>query len=230
MRCAALFSGGKDSAYAVYIAQQWGWDISQLITLIPEKEESYMFHVPNIELCPILAEAIGIPIKTVTTHGREEEELDDLKTALEDLESMGCEALITGAIASDYQTTRINRVCHDLGIKVFSPLWRKSQSMLLRDMLSSGFKIMVVGVYAEGLGEEWLGRILDEDALAELEKVSDRYKINVAGEGGEFESLTLDGPIFERPVILEESRKEWHGTSGVLKVDKAILGERNRKV
>ena len=227
MKVAALFSGGKDSAYAIYIAQQWGWEVDHLITIIPEKGESYMFHVPNISLTDQLSECLGIPLSKAMTGGEEEVELNDLK---ELLASMDISGLITGAIASDYQTSRINRVCHDLGIKVFSPLWRKSQSMLLRDMLNSGFKIMIIGVYAEGLGEDWLGRILDDGALDELEEISARYKINVAGEGGEFESLTLDGPIFERPVILEKSRKEWDGTRGILRVEKAVLGPQNRKV
>lgn len=223
MKCAALFSGGKDSTYAIYIAQQWGWEVCQLITLIPEKGESWMFHVPNIDLCPTLAEAMEIPLKTVTTTGEEEKELADLRIALGGLRESGCDCLITGAIASDYQQARINRVCHDQGIKVFNPLWRKSQSMLLRDMIQAGFRIILVGVYAEGLGEDWLGRELDDAALGELEGVSARNRINVAGEGGEFETLVVDGPNFTRPVALKKTSKSWDGARGVLAVENAIL-------
>lgn len=218
MKVAALFSGGKDSAYAIHIASQWGWTITDLISIIPTEGESYMFHIPNIGLTDRLAECIGIPLSTAETRGVEEEELEDLK---ELLAGMDIDALITGAIASDYQTSRINRICHDLGIRVFSPLWRKDQGILLKDMLDAGFRIMIVGVYADGLGKDWLGRILDYDALAELERISARNRINVSGEGGEFETLAVDGPIFSRPLEIRGSEIFWEGASGHLKITDA---------
>ncbi len=223
MKVAALFSGGKDSAYAIYIAQQWGWEVDNLITIIPEKGESYMFHVPNIKLTGQLSECLGIPLSKAVTGGEEEKELDDLRDILASMDITG---LITGAIASDYQTTRINRICHDLDIKVFSPLWRKDQRMLLKDMIDAGFEIMVVGVYADGMGEDWLGRRLDNDALADLDELSVRNRMNIAGEGGEFESLVLDGPNFKKQLNILEGEKVWEGQSGYYLIDKAIVGEK----
>ncbi|MCK4757700.1 MAG: TIGR00289 family protein [Thermoplasmata archaeon] len=220
MKIAALFSGGKDSAYAIYIAQQWGWEVTSLVSIIPEHGESYMFHVPNIGLTGELAKCLDIPIFKACTKGVEEKELDDLK---ELLASMDTEALVTGAIASDYQTSRINMICHDLGIKVFSPLWRKDQKMLLKDMLDAGFRMMIVGVYADGMGKEWLGRIIDEEALADLEKTADRYKINISGEGGEFETLVLDGPNFKKSMKIKDSSINWSGTSGHLEITEVKL-------
>ena len=215
MKVAALFSGGKDSAYAIYIAQQWGWEVTGLISIIPERGESYMFHVPNIGLTDELAKCLDIPIFKASTKGEEEKELDDLRKVLA---SMDIDALITGAIASDYQTSRINMICHDLGIKVFSPLWRKDQKMLLKDMIDAGFKMMIVGVYADGMGKEWLGRIIDDEALADLDKLACKYRINISGEGGEFESLVLDGPNFIIPMNVRSSSIEWNGTSGHLEI------------
>lgn len=220
MKVAALFSGGKDSAYAIYIAQQWGWDVEHLITIIPEKGESYMFHVPNICLTDQLSECLGIPLSKAMTGGEEEVELDDLKELLASMEITG---LITGAIASDYQTTRINRICHDLDIKVFSPLWRKDQRMLLKDMIDSGFEMMVVGVYADGMGEDWLGRMLDDDALADLDKLALKNRMNIAGEGGEFESLVLDGPNFSKYLNILEAERVWEGMSGHYRIDRAEI-------
>jgi diphthine-ammonia ligase len=223
MNVAALFSGGKDSTYAVYLAQQRGWNVTLLITMVPEKGESYMFHVPNIGLCDMLAEAMGIPHSTCSTLGKEEKELDDLKKALG---GRDVEGIITGAIASDYQSTRIDRLCHELGMKSFSQLWRWDQESVLKDILAAGFKVIIVGVYADGLGREWLGRELDSAALGELKKISKKNRINISGEGGEFETLVLDGPNFLRRLEILESEIVWQGTRGEFIVKKARLADK----
>lgn len=223
MKVAALFSGGKDSAYAVYLAQQRGWDVTGLVTMVPEKGESYMFHVPNIGLCGMLAEAMGIHHVSFPTQGKEELELEDLRRALSGL---GVKGIVSGAIASDYQHTRIDRLCHELGLVSFSPLWRWNQGHVLEGIVSAGFRVMVVGVYADGMGKEWLGRLLDEKSLRELEELSGKNRMNISGEGGEFETLVLDGPNFISRLEILESDTVWHGTSGEFIVRKAKLDEK----
>lgn len=220
MNVAALFSGGKDSTYAIYLAQQRGWDVSRLITLVPTKGESHMFHIPNIGLCAMLAEAMGIEHAAFDTMGEEEKEMEDLRKALGGL---GVEGIITGAIASDYQATRIDRLCHELGMRSYSPLWRWKQADVLNGILSAGFKVMIVGVYADGMGKEWLGRELDAAALSELDALAAKNRMNVSGEGGEFETLVLDGPNFSQRLEIEESETVWHGTNGEYLVKKARL-------
>jgi len=220
VKVAILFSGGKDSTYAVYIAQQMGWEVRYLVSIIPEAEDSYMYHVPNIHLVPLLSEALDIPLVQERAKAGEDEELKALKRALGNLDVDG---IVTGAIASDYQHSRINRICHDLGLRVFSPLWRKDQGDLLRDYLRAGFSIMIVGVYAQGLDEKWLGRVVDEACLRDLLLLRSRYGINISGEGGEFESLVLDGPNFKKRLEVERVEKMWDGSRGALKVVKASL-------
>ena len=220
MKLAALFSGGKDSTFAIYIAQQYGWEISHLVTIESESEESYMFHVPNIQLTGVLAEAMGIPIRVQKTAGHKEEELEDLK---EVLMIPGIEGVLTGAIASDYQWSRINRVGYEIGLCVFSPLWRKGHAMLVKDMIEAGFEIMIVGVYAYGLDENWLGRILDMEAFNELIALREKYGISPAGEGGEFETLVLNAPNFRKRLVVDEMEKEWHRDSGSVRVKRARL-------
>lgn len=220
MKVAALFSGGKDSTYAIYLAQQRGWTVDPLITMVPEHGESYMFHIPNIRLTGMLAEAMGLIHVEFTTTGEEEKELDDLRIALADRD---VEGIVTGAIASDYQATRIDRLCHELGMRSFSPMWRWSQRHVLEDMIAAGFVTIITGVYADGLDENWLGRELDEKALKELDAISERYCINISGEGGEFETLTIDGPNFFRRLDIRESRKHWNGLRGELEIKEARL-------
>jgi diphthine-ammonia ligase len=227
MKVAALFSGGKDSVYAIYLAQQRGWEIATLVTLMPKRGDSYMFHIPNIHLAPMLAKALGIKIITYGTEGNEETEFEDLKSALTDLDVDG---VLTGAIASDYQATRIDRLCHQLDLVCHSPLWRWDQGAVLKDVVDAGFEAMVVGVYAEGLDEKWLGRILDPNAIIYLEALAESHGINISGEGGELETLVLDGPNFLKRVDVLKSDIYWHGYSGELHVSRATLVEKNSSI
>jgi len=223
MKVAALFSGGKDSVFSIYIAQQYGWDVTHLVTLESENKDSWMFHSINIHLTDLLAEALGIPLMKRTTKGEKENELEDLQRLLQDLPIDG---VISGAIASEYQRTRIERVCDVLGIKSFTPLWHKKPEILLRDQLHAGFKSIIVGVFANGFDETWLGRQITEETIGQLLEHQEMFGINVAGEGGEFETLVLDGPIFTKRLVIDESEREWRRDGGVLQVKSAHLTNR----
>jgi ABC transporter with metal-binding/Fe-S-binding domain ATP-binding protein len=220
MRVAALFSGGKDSVFAVYITQQYGWDVTHLVSLLPKKPDSWMFHSLNIQYTDLLAKAIDIPLVKRATTAEKEAELDDLTQVLQGLEIDG---VISGAIASEYQRTRIEKICDELGIKSFSPLWHKNQELLLRDQVKAGFHIIVVGVFAEGFDETWLGRTIDEKTIDALVSLQKKHGINIAGEGGEYETLVLFGPMFSKRLVIDESKKEWNRDSGVFQVKKAHL-------
>ena len=220
MKVAALFSGGKDSVFAIYIAKQWGWDISHLVTVYPEKKDSWMFHSINIHLTEKLSEAINIPLIKKQTNGKKEEELSDLEEVLKDLDING---VISGAIASEYQRTRIEKICHEIGIKSFTPIWHKNQELILREQINAGFVIIIVGVFAYGFDETWLGKTINEKSIYDIQQLRKKYTINTAGEGGEFETLTLNGPIFRKKLILDKISKEWKRDNGILKVIKSHL-------
>lgn len=223
MKVAALFSGGKDSAFAAFVAMQYGWEVSHFISVFSESDSSYMFHVPNIHLAPLLAEAAGVEFVGVHTKGEKEKELEDLKMALAKLDVDG---VVSGAVASEYQRTRTERICDEIGIKSFAPLWHKEPELLVQDMIEAQFDVRIVGVFAEGFGASWLGRKLDEGALADLRKLNGKYGVNVSGEGGEYESLVADCPMFEKRLEIEKVSKEWRGSNGVFRVTKARLCEK----
>ena len=220
MKVAALFSGGKDSVFSIYIAKQWGWNISHIVTVYPDKKDSWMFHSININLTKKLSEAIDIPIIVKKTKGKKEEELDDLKDILKDLDIDG---IISGAISSEYQRTRIEKICHEIGIKSFTPIWHKDQELILREQINAGFEIIIVGVFAYGFDETWLGKTINEKSINDIHQLRKKYKINAAGEGGEFETLTLNGPIFKKKLILDKILKQWKRDHGILKVIKSHL-------
>ncbi|MFQ5838734.1 MAG: diphthine--ammonia ligase [Thermoplasmata archaeon] len=223
MKLGSLYSGGKDSNYALYLAQQAGLEVETLITMLPQ-EESWMYHVPNIRWTPLQSQALGIPQVQERSGGGVEEELEALKRALLRAE---VEGLVVGAVASDYQFTRVNDVCEEMGLWVYSPMWRKDPSRLLLEYVEAGFQIMVVGVSAEGLNESWLGRIIDPEACNEILELGERYGVHPVGEGGEFETLVLDGPNFSARLEVVEAEKVWEGSSGVLRIHRATLVDRS---
>jgi len=220
MRVAALFSGGKDSVFSVYVTMQYGWEVTHLITLLPDRPDSWMFHSINIHQTDLLAEAINIPLVKRTTRGEKETELADLKKLLEELDIDG---VVSGAIASEYQRTRIEKICDTLGIKSFTPLWHKDPELLLRDQVHAGFRIIIVGVFAAGFDQTWLGRTIDDKTIDALVHLNKTQGIHIAGEGGEYESLVLFGPLFSKKFVIDESVKEWNRDSGVFRVKKAHL-------
>lgn len=223
MKVATLFSGGKDSVFALYIAEQYGWDMTHLVSIVSPNKDSWMYHSVNIHLTELLAKAIDIPLISQTSNGQKEEELISLKEVLSTLDIDG---VVSGAIASEYQRTRIERVCYDLGIKSFTPLWHKDQALLLKDMVQAGFIITIVGIFADGFDEAWLGRTIDEETINDLEHLKETKGINIAGEGGEYETLAVDGAIFKKKLILKKIEKQWKRDHGYLSVINAGLKDK----
>jgi len=223
METVVLLSGGKDSVYSAYIAQQQFYNVQATLTIIPSSQESYMFHVPNSHLAPVISSAIGLPNYMIEVE-EGEEELDALSR---EVKKLGYDSLITGALASDYQALRINLTCEPLGVKVFSPLWHKDQESILREMVEAGFKIVMVGTSAERLDEAWLGRPIDIHAINDLKRISAKRKIQIGGEGGEFETFVLDGPNFNKSLEIASSRKFQKRDSGLLKIDAIRLKNKN---
>ncbi len=221
MRVAVLYSGGKDSNYALYWALKQGFDVKYLVSMVSESDESYMYHVPNIHLTELQARAVGIPLVKGFTSGEKEKEVEDLKAVLEGLKIDG---VVAGALASEYQKRRVDRVAEELGIESFAPAWHRDPVDYMRELIEI-FDIVMVGVSAYGLDESWLGRKIDGKALEELVRLHERYKVHVAGEGGEFETFVRDAPFFKAKIVFDEVEKKWDelGYSGVLEVKKAHL-------
>ncbi len=208
MRVAILFSGGKDSTFSLKVALDQGWDVRYLVTMVSERDDSWMFHHPCIELTSLQSQAIGITQLMRRTSGLKESEIGDLAVVLNSIKDE-IDGVVSGAIASRYQKDRIDAVCKELGLRSLSPLWGKNQEILLKEMIESGMDIILTGVSCEGMGPEWLGRMVDSSCLEELKRLNEAYGVNVSGEGGEYESFVMDAPFFKKRIGFEEVERIW---------------------
>ncbi|AMH95227.1 4Fe-4S-binding-domain containing ABC transporter ATP-binding protein [methanogenic archaeon ISO4-H5] len=215
MRLASLYSGGKDSSFSLYVAEQSGHEVPYLVNIVPQDRASWIFHTPNLNVVPTLAEAMGKEVILGSSTGEEDSDMEGLRRALEGLDIDG---VVTGAVWSDYQWDRMNLVCGDLGLKVISPMWRKDQDMLMEQIIDSGIRAVIVGCYAEGFDESWLGRPINHDTLKDLKALRSKYGISIMGEGGEYESMTLYIPGFSHGFEIAEAEKEWKRNDGTLRV------------
>jgi len=229
LRLAALVSGGKDSVLALHHAVWDGHEVAYLVTAFPQRADSWMFHVPNLHVMPLISEALGIPLVRTPTSGIREREVEELKAALAELDVDG---IVSGAVRSRYQKERVDEVCEELGLESLAPLWGRDELSVLEEIVSSGFEVIFVGVFAYGLDASWLGRPLDEQAISDLLSLRERYDISLVGEGGEYETLVLDAPLYRARLEVVEARKKWDSfrLSGVLEVLKARLVEKGAKL
>jgi diphthine-ammonia ligase len=185
---------------------------------------SFMFHFPNVRWTGLQADAIGVPQLTASTEGVKEEELGDLERVLASAQSkFSLEGVYTGALASVYQRTRVERTCRALGLACISPLWGVDPEEHLRRLVSEGFSTLVVSVSALGLDQGWLGRVLDNEAIDELVTLGKRFKFHVGLEGGEGETFVVDAPFFSSRIDVRSAVKHWQGDSGYLEITDAIL-------
>jgi|TARA_Y100000310_G_scaffold329691_1_gene400010 asparagine synthase (glutamine-hydrolysing) len=208
MKLGSLISSGKDSVYAMHLMKEEGHEIVCLMTMKSENQHSYMFHTPTIEMVKLQSKSFNIPLIEHETKGEKEKELVDLIEIIKKAKNeFGIEGITTGALCSQYQKERIEKICEDLSLECLSPLWGMDQEKELRSIIDAGFKFIIVRVASLGLDESWLGKEITHDAVDELVKLNKKIGMNIAFEGGEAESLVIDGPIFNKKIEIMETEK-----------------------
>jgi asparagine synthase (glutamine-hydrolysing) len=224
MKLGVLFSGGKDSTFATELADYGQNEVVCLMSMKSENKDSYMFHTPNIDLTELQAKSLNLPLISSKTEGKKEAELIDLRRLIQKAQKeYGIEGVVTGAVESVYQASRIQKICSDLKLWCFNPLWQLDQEELLNQLIKRGYEIIISGIAAYPMDEKWLGRKLTKTMIEELVELREKFGVNPAGEGGEFESLVLNGPNFKKRIQINKYKIQYKNHAGVFSVEDAEL-------
>ncbi|MGE8006953.1 diphthine--ammonia ligase [Lysinibacillus sp. NPDC093216] len=190
----ASFSGGKDSVLALYKAMKVGEALG-LIVMLEEEGERSRFHGMPPELIRAQAKSIGLPVYTAAASWTEYEKI--FMRLLEKAKNQGAEVLITGDLDMPEHGCWHDKVTKNAGLKLGMPLWEMDHREAVEEFINLGFVTIIVTVNLSlGMREEDLGRTLTLEYIKELESRG----IDPCGEGGEFHTTVLDGPIFKQPV------------------------------
>ncbi|XP_055608820.1 uncharacterized protein LOC129756093 [Uranotaenia lowii] len=219
MRVVALVSGGKDSTYNMMQVTAEGHQVIALANLHPkDKDEldSYMYQTVGHQGIEKLAQAMELPLYRRITRGNsintkgnyeptEDDEVEDLYELLRQVkEEQNVEAVAVGAILSDYQRVRVENVCKRLELISLAYLWRRDQTELLQEMIDCQVHAIIIKVAALGLiPDRHLGKSLKE-MQPHLLNMKEKYGLNVCGEGGEYETFTLDCPLFRSRIVVDD--------------------------
>ncbi|XP_062863462.1 diphthine--ammonia ligase [Trichomycterus rosablanca] len=218
MKVVALISGGKDSCYNMMQCVAAGHTITALANLRPahtDELDSYMYQTVGHQAVELYAEAMDLPLYRRTIEGssvnigreyspKEGDEVEDLYQLLKLVkEKEGVEAVSVGAILSDYQRVRVENVCSRLQLRPLAYLWRREQADLLSEMISCGLEAILIKVAAYGLDPgTHLGKTLAE-MESYLHQLSKKYGVHICGEGGEYETFTIDCPLFKKKIVID---------------------------
>jgi diphthine-ammonia ligase len=218
MRVIALLSGGKDSVCAVETARGFGWDVAAALVLRPAQDDAWMFHTPNLGVVAGVAQCLELPLVEADVRSGKAEEVEDLEAAVAAAKrDLGLDGIISGALASEYQRTRIDRIGHDLGLRSFAPLWHKDRREYMRGLLGGGWDIRFSRTAADGVPTAWAGQRLDSAKVAAM--AAHRARPHVAGEGGEYETLVLDAPCYQRRLVVEKAHVEESASRATWRVE-----------
>ncbi|MDR2700520.1 MAG: diphthine--ammonia ligase [Nitrososphaerota archaeon] len=203
MKIAASWSGGKDSAFALYLAKQQGHEIVNILTMMMSEEKS-VFHMIRSAILDAQADAMGISLIKKQVNNETYE--CDFKAVLAELKAKGVEGLVTGDIyeVAGHEEGWLNRVCCEMGLKSIKPLWMGDTKQVFLDYINAGFKATVVRTNLNKLGVEWLGRVLNQQFYDEILELDN---IDPCGEGGEYHTVVTDGPYFKKKIEIIETQK-----------------------
>ena len=219
MKYVGLISGGKDSIFNLLHCRNNGHELIAVANLknggAYEEMDSYMFQTVGLSILPLIAESLGVdlyeglikgtPINQQSTYEQTlNDETEDLFELLQTVKTKhpDLEGVSVGAILSNYQRVRVEHVCSRLGLTVLAYLWRRPQDKLLDEMVAAQQTSVVIKVAGAGLDpERHLGKSLAQ-LRPTLDKLHNLYGSHVCGEGGEFETVTLDSPLYKQRIVL----------------------------
>ena len=225
MKLASLFSGGKDSTYAIHVAKKQGHDVKCLLSVFPKSDESHLLHHPNMKWTKLQSDSMNIPQLTITSTS---DETDDELLLIENLlqnakDQFQIEGLVHGGIQSKFQKDKFENVCSKLNLKVIAPLWNTDPEKYMNELIDSKFEFIMTTVSSDGLDDSWLGKIISKSDIVSLKHLSEKFGFNLNFEGGEAETFVTNCPLFTNSIKINQSEKKWDGYRGRFEIVDAGL-------
>ena len=225
MKLACLFSGGKDSTYAIHLAKKQGHDVVCLLSIFPKSEESHLLHHPNLKWTKLQSESMKIPQLTIISNSDEtDNELIVMEKLLQDAKKQfQIDGLVHGGIKSNFQKEKFESLCLKLNFISIAPLWETDPNEYMNELLDSNFHFMMISVSSDGLDEQWLGKLISKSDIKILNTLSDKFGFNLNFEGGEAETFVIDCPLFSNSIKINDFVKNWDGYRGRFEIVDAEL-------
>lgn len=225
MKLASLFSGGKDSVYAIHLAKKQGHKILCLLSVFAKSEESHLLHHPNLQWTKLQSDSMKIPQYTISSSS---DQIDDELFSIEQLlkkakEQFHIEGLVHGGIQSKFQKEKFETLCSKLDLTSVAPLWDTEPEQYMNNLLDSKFKFIMTSVTCNGLDDTWLGKIISKSDVNTLKHLSDKFAFNLNFEGGEAETFVIDCPLFLNSIKINQAKKNWDGYRGRFEIVDARL-------
>ena len=223
MKVAIMFSGGKDSTYAIDYARNMGWEVQYLLSVKPTRTDCYLFHFATVEHTAQQADAMGLKhhlLSCDVANPKLEAQL-----VRDFIEKNIVDALVLGGVGLQVtQLKSLQKALLPLKVEVFASHAGYDHEDIVEQMIKKGYDIRITQVASEGLGEDWLGAQITKEAFNELKRRSQKYGFHIGFEGGYADTFVCDGPIFKKRVIIEESEKVMEDKySGYLLIKKLRL-------
>ena len=225
-----MYSGGKDSTYAIQHCLEKGWTIKYLLSVKPTRTDCYLFHFATVEYTKELSSMLGFDhIYTTCDVADPQQEADIIKEIVK--ENIVDAVVLGGVGLQETQIKTLRNTLFDLGVEVFATHTGQDHGRLIEDMIVKGYDIRITQVAADGLNRSWLGRKLDAMTFLELKALSEKFGFHLGAEGGNYDTLVVDGPIFQKRLeIIDAEPVMETRCSGYLKVKKIALVDKRSLV
>ena len=210
------WSGGKDGCLALHRAINRGFQVRYLANMVTEDGERSRTHGLSAKVLREQSQAIGIPLVQRQTSWQSYE--GEFKRMVNDLKQKGIKGGVFGDIDLPEHRDWVERVCREVAITPYLPLWGERQEAILKNFIDLGFEAIVVATRADMLGEDWPGRKVDRDFIDRLSELGKTNGITLCGEAGEYHTLVVDGPLFQKRLEITETRRTFRDNHWFLEI------------
>jgi uncharacterized protein (TIGR00290 family) len=196
------WSGGKDSAFALYkILQSGAFEVVGLHTVINEETKRVGMHGVRETLVERQAEALDLPLcklylESSESHGAYERLMKGFYTQCVDEHIDG--VAFGDIFLEDLKVFR-EQLLRTSGLQGIFPLWKQDTTYLIAEFIRSGFKTLACAANAKYFSETQMGKTIDDAFVRQLPA-----EVDPCGENGEFHTFVYDGPVFKTPVSYGE--------------------------